>query len=402
MRSGFKKWRLVGMVFIALALNTCSRFMPYLLPLEDLPEPPGPHAVGTGSLVWTDSSRNLIMKEDTTARELLVQVWYPAQADENGEILGYIDHGISRLRAIGRLMHVPPIFYRHFLNVKTNAYQDAPILECAERRHVILFSHGLGGMRFQNSILMETLASHGFICLAIEHPGDANLSVTSSGISTRYEDELPREPVSDAFLDRRRQDLENRVADMAFILNALEQQHSTPSIPGLRQQMDLGHIGVMGHSLGAASVLELARTDPRVQAVLSLDGWFLPFKEQAPPLHCSKPLLHLGQDHWRDPRLDKMTTLLFSRGTGPRYRVVLYGTRHTDFTDMPHFTPLTRFLGYTGQIQPELLGAFLNDVSVAFFRQYLAVDPAVSLTATLDTFVDFSISYMVWPARLSP
>ncbi|WP_051153527.1 hypothetical protein [Ruminiclostridium papyrosolvens] len=58
-----------------------------LMPLFELQEPTGPYKVGTTTYDWTDTSR---LEEKCNGgdskRELMVQVWYPAE-NENTENL---------------------------------------------------------------------------------------------------------------------------------------------------------------------------------------------------------------------------------------------------------------------------------------------------------------------------
>lgn len=42
---------------------------------------------------------------------------------------------------------------------------------------LIVFSHGLGGMRFQSLFYTEHLASHGFVVIAVDHPGSTFLDM---------------------------------------------------------------------------------------------------------------------------------------------------------------------------------------------------------------------------------
>ena len=42
---------------------------------------------------------------------------------------------------------------------------------CASPRPVVVFSHGLGGIRWQSPFIVEHLATHGFVVVAVDHPG---------------------------------------------------------------------------------------------------------------------------------------------------------------------------------------------------------------------------------------
>jgi predicted dienelactone hydrolase len=46
---------------------------------------------------------------------------------------------------------------------------------------VIVFSHGFGGIRFQSYFLTERLATHGFIVIAPDHPGNTLVDFAQLG-----------------------------------------------------------------------------------------------------------------------------------------------------------------------------------------------------------------------------
>ncbi|MBU5443627.1 hypothetical protein [Paenibacillus sp. MSJ-34] len=69
--------------FLTLAATGVSVYLSLLLPVFSMPEPTGSYAVGTISLHLTDESRDETFSADPNdKRELMVNVWYPADREE--------------------------------------------------------------------------------------------------------------------------------------------------------------------------------------------------------------------------------------------------------------------------------------------------------------------------------
>ena len=66
--------------FICAALQGCAVVGSVLVPLESIDPPKGKYNIGTQVYFWTDSSRGEVYTTDPTDyRELMVQIWYPAE-----------------------------------------------------------------------------------------------------------------------------------------------------------------------------------------------------------------------------------------------------------------------------------------------------------------------------------
>jgi len=131
----------------------------------------GPYAVGVTTIYLTDDERFEIwgMRD----RELPLEIWYPSTGrgghlntlpDMVGEIP---DWGMAAFQAIYGDS------FDELWGVTTTAYRDAEVLPAGAPYPVIVFSHGLMAIRFQNFTLCEHLASHGFIVVAPDHYGNA-------------------------------------------------------------------------------------------------------------------------------------------------------------------------------------------------------------------------------------
>ena len=67
----------IGLGALALVISAA---LPILSPVFRFPRPSGPYAVGTVTYHWVDAARPEIFTADPNDhRELMVQVWYPAQ-----------------------------------------------------------------------------------------------------------------------------------------------------------------------------------------------------------------------------------------------------------------------------------------------------------------------------------
>lgn len=56
---------------------------------------------------------------------------------------------------------------------------------------------------------------------------------------------------------------------------------------------------------------------------------------------------------------------------GAGYLVLVPGAFHPNFSDLPLMSPLTRWLGITGPIDPHRAHTIVNAFSVAFFDRHL-------------------------------
>jgi len=140
---------------------------------------------------------------------------------------------------------------------------------------VIIFSHGLGGTREGYEYLGRHWASHGYVSVHLQHPGS--------------DDGVWREAaVSDKMGSMRRAAANpgnaiNRPLDVSFAIDQLEKLNQEKS--PFQNKLDLGRIGVAGHSFGAYTTLavagqtffpgggkETSRTDPRVKAAIPMSA----------------------------------------------------------------------------------------------------------------------------------
>lgn len=140
---------------------------------------------------------------------------------------------------------------------------------------VIIFSHGLGGSREGYEYLGREWASHGYVCVHLQHLGSDN--AVWQGVPLA--DVMPR--MRKAALDIA--NATNRPLDVKFAIDQIEQMNKRE--PTLKNKLDLGRIGVAGHSFGAYTVLaiagetfvtregrEVTGLDPRVKAAIPMSA----------------------------------------------------------------------------------------------------------------------------------
>ncbi|MBM4267363.1 MAG: hypothetical protein FJ144_12260 [Deltaproteobacteria bacterium] len=197
---------------------------------DDAPDPasPGPHSVGVTRIELFDESRD---------RVLLTEVWYPADEsvrdDPPAPAGSYLPDDLA--------------FLADNATIPLVAVRDAPIADNGPFP-LVAFSHGSGGIRFQNTFQMEHLASHGYVVVAPDHAG--NTFFDSSGSPNGLEVDRP--------------------LDVRFLLDAFS---DFTDDPGNRFEgwvdTSLG-FGVTGHSFGAFTSLAVASQDPRIVAALPM------------------------------------------------------------------------------------------------------------------------------------
>jgi len=347
----------------------CSLIMPRLLPFDDLPQPSGDFAVGTQIMNWTDDSRTEWFTDIAgDKRRLVVQVWYPT-AESSGAPYPYVDNPQQRLTPLAKQMGLPRFLIDHIQYVKTNALTDAVPLAGMPQAPVILFSHGLGGMKGQNSVQAEEFASLGYIVVAIDHPFDAYLTIFEDGSTADYRSAEPHALTPEEFWAFRSPQLATRAADISFLLDKLTTLNEPEE--GLWGMLVLQRIGIFGHSFGGATSIMAAATDPRIKASVALDGWMIPIPEERIAAGLQTPFLYIGQSQWDDPVNYQKLDSLIANSTPLGTKLLLDGTKHFDFSDTPQFSKFSKRLGISGSLPREQLKLTLNAEMMTFFNTYV-------------------------------
>lgn len=138
---------------------------------------------------------------------------------------------------------------------------------------LVLYAPGLGGTRLQNALLAAELASHGYVVLAIDDlsqnpapPGEGHEAAAiregrfDYSTEAAYEASLSRGDARAALYAERARDALDRFSAIASAPDALW------------GAIDTSRVVFLGYSFGAAAGAELAHDDPRITALINLDG----------------------------------------------------------------------------------------------------------------------------------
>jgi platelet-activating factor acetylhydrolase len=154
---------------------------------------------------------------------------------------------------------------------------------------VMIFSHGLAGMRTTYSALCIDFASAGYVVAAVEHRDGSACCTFREGIKVPHRGTTPESEAADGSLTFRRSQLSQRATEIEAARGVLVDLHAgkPPRCLGPRDRnrlahaesfagrLDLGAVVLAGHSFGAATALTTAmKSEPgRYVAVLAFDAW---------------------------------------------------------------------------------------------------------------------------------
>jgi pimeloyl-ACP methyl ester carboxylesterase len=350
----------VALVFASTLLVGVSALLVAGMPLRKLPRPDGPYAVGAIGHALTDSSRPASLTSDIPGRELRIKAWYPAS-----ESVGAGQGKRERLwRALYGNANTPAlmrILTRYFGWFNTHTHEDAALNQAVSDLPILIYNHGLISFVSENTLLMEHLASHGFIVIGIQHSQqfrelqDLNQATPKdkrerdAGLLNRLKEDLTAQERAEISLQIFRTGINtNRIvaarsADTAHVLDRL-----TEIVRQIPQSGDVSIntqcAGLFGLSLGGAIATELSKTDPRVLAVVNLDGGIFGVHIEEP---VSVPYLMMssaGNEGGNDLALKDSDEFI--------RKVTLPETAHTDCHDASLFVPMLRWLGVSKHPNP--------------------------------------------------
>jgi Chlorophyllase len=325
-----------GVMAAFISLFICSE----LVNAQSMPEywsglQPGKFSVGFKSLCVFDTSRKYdLLKNKNLGRPVLINIWYPAKksndttvlkvkdyfdfpSDENTQVfflklkefqLDYsklysTDQNIRKKDFDGDsslLENTRNQIFEHYLSAKTLSHRNAVASD--GKYPFIIYHHGIGGTMDENNLLLEYLASNGYIV-----------------ISSAFQDPDTTEMGTG--------DQRATFDDLNFIINYCRQNNISKS----------SKVFLMGHSYGAnSSIGFLAEGHQNVNGIIPLDsdfGYnlynFFPSKFNPSAKEQLKfynvPVFCVGRSeaHYR---------MIDSFGLSERFYLTMSGMRHNDFT----------------------------------------------------------------------
>ena len=349
-----------------LLFSSCSTIIPLLIPFQDIPAPTGSFSVGTRVFNWEDNKREeWFTEKEGDFRKIVVQVWYPTD-EVTGVPVPYLDFAQHRIKPISEQVELPPFMIKHIQDVNSNSYLNAALKSAIEPYPLVIFSHGLGGMRMQNTIQMEELASKGFIALAMDHAFDANVTIFNDGSSADYRSAIIGEVTTEEFWNIRLPQINTRVADVSFVLDYIKDIQGGDD--SFWNMIDLERVGIMGHSFGGGTAIVASSRDTRLDACIALDGWLVPIEQSIIKKGLKVPFLFMGQTYWTNPVNYENLDTLIAASTASAEKLILDGTKHFDYSDTPQFNSASSKFGISGTMDLDELRILLNSRIVSFFE----------------------------------
>lgn len=339
--------------------------LPAALKAQEAPDPlaPGPFPGGVATTVFVDVSRtdNFTKKP----RTLVTEIWYPATDDARhlpknryrDFFPGGFPPGLAELLSLAYKRPIEEVEKLYW----NEAVRDARVRP--GKYPLVVFSHGNGGSRFQNTFWCDYLASHGYIIVSADHTGNARLTVID-GELIRYQ------------AGERANSTADRPRDMVFLMEQMARWNRGGD-SRFAGRIDTEAVAATGMSLGSVSAIQAADAEPRFKAMLAMAA--------APRTHTNKAVPALvmlaAEDATIGPLGNGLIREYHASHTGPAFLLELKKGGHYSFTDVfkinKNFgdgvgTGKRRDTGEEIEFTPmELTYKIINSYSTAFLGVYL-------------------------------
>ncbi len=305
--------------------------------------------------------------------------------------------GPATARLFGGLLGVPwpTQTSDHHADIPTHSYRDAPVSPAETRYPLLMFSHGYAMITRTNTVLMEELASHGYVVASIAHtyeslgvvfPEDRVIEASSEALGeimegdedlsrwnevTATEDPGQRAALMRDYLPSRTgaaRKIKLWSDDTSSVVRALDEiaRGNRPSV--LTGRLDLDRFGVLGMSFGGAVAAYHCVVEPRCAAALNLDG--LQFGDMQ-DVSLEVPYMMVYSD-----RDIPFNTFVYRQSRAPAYQLVIRGAEHGNLADASISMPGLRWVGGLGEIDGLRALQIANAYTLAFFDRYLRDRPS--------------------------
>lgn len=380
----------IAAVILLVAATVCCIVWMFVFPTPRFPQPTGPFSIGTQTFAWTDASRPEPFTTDPDdRRQLAVQVWYPAR--EAGQPESYLASA-EPLRVLAKRFRIPAFLLGNIARAPTHTFKDAVAAE--GRFPVLVHPGGFSGFRNASQFWIEDLVSHGYVVIGLDEPGTSAATILSDGRIIDAADKSDYDQYMPLALFRAPELVPrlNGVSlpggivpyladDLRFVLDQLDQLDRQD--PVLAGHLDMVRAGVFGMSLGGYVAPEACARDQRFRACLAVDAGKT---ASVAAEGLTQPLMIISRDAevmrderrqaggWPDAEIRHTTgaqRALFQNNRADAYFVTMNGMYHVNWTDAPIWSPLVRWLGLAGPIDPYEGFRQTNAYTLAFFDRHL-------------------------------
>ena len=233
-------------LLLAAALGAPALFAASAQASVTPPTPTGAAPVGFAHTTLTDFFRTEPLAGDSGSRRVPLRIWYPAASPgaQPAKTLTAAEQAAWEDEA-----QAPPGTLDGLGAAATEA-----ALPARGSHAVLLLSPGRGETTALQSAHAADLASHGYVVVGMDHPGDTQILDLGDG---RLVPPVIEQASEETIAIRER--------DMRFVLSRLG------SLRGIGR-LDLDRIGAFGHSNGGATALNAMLADRRIRAGVDIDG----------------------------------------------------------------------------------------------------------------------------------
>ena len=361
-----------GLIGIGVLILATPVLLNVVFPKEELPKPSGKFKIGTRIYELKDKKRDEIYTDvKGDKRKIMYQVWYPTNKTVGYEKAKWISEGTTLTRHLAKSMHVPGFTLDQVADIYSNSFLNAPISNELTKYPVVVISHGWKSFRQLHTEFAEELASNGFIAISIDHTyGSQTVEFDDNEIAYLNPKALPKILNPSKFNQFGNKLIKTFGEDVISVLNDLDRLNSSSDF---EDRLDLDEIGLLGHSTGGGGDVYVALKDKRIKAVMGLDAWINPLESKILKPGLRIPALFLSSEPWSKRQNDRDLKKLI-RNSHNAELVVMKETKHVDFAMTYMFSPLTKYIGFTGKMGGRYSSKIQREFILEFFEKNLKHD----------------------------
>lgn len=373
-----------GMGFILILILAVA--LPSIFPVFKLPELNGDYRVGTRDLLLKFNRDEVITEAASDRRKIMAKIWYPSKETNDQRDL-YIDEGGRH--GFAQKYGLPDGTFDYLDKIETQVYRGTSIAD--GKFPVLIFSHGYNSIANNYYALLNEVASHGYVIIALNHTYESTGSTFPDGSEVYFDYDYARKiesgtwegmaPVREAFQNDLSYEerhpivkkglesyfvrgmVERWSQDISDVVSELDNLNSSGFLEG---KLDLNQIGVFGHSRGGGAAGEALLTDDRIKAGANIDGvqW-----GRIVNTSFDDPFLYISAD-WPEDKEDLNSHAYINKSKDVFYEAKVLNTLHSNFMDIPLMISVNA-ISQAGSIDPYLGLEITNKLIISFFDKHL-------------------------------